>query len=1016
MMGRLAASLHQFLFRADSAKRDAWQLLRSSGLFDEAWYRQRCPDVDTAGFDPLIHYLEFGASEGRSPNPLFDAEWYRVRVAELGQNEAPLLHFAREGWRRGYQPHPLFDMVYYRELHPGAVAPDRNPLEHFLREGEPQGFDPHPLFWTAFYRSRIPASESRPVAHFLSGNGDISPHPLFDPAFYRSTAPVEGNALVHYLRAGATEGRDPHPLFSTSYYATRYRSMLQGMNPLQHYAKFGGVLMHQRPHVLFDPEYYLSRRPEAARPGLPLLIDFLNAGAAAGADPHPLFRIAYYKEQVPELAASGVDPVSHYLTVGWKAGRSPHPLFDSAWYATQHSDLTVSPLEHYLRHCFEPGCDPSPRFHTSEYLGTSGPLRAGQTPLEHYLEHHPDGTGEIPGSAHLAESSNSARFTWKDVARQSGSGFDAFVDLSESAPGDARAWLASTVLAAEVCTVVVLSLSTVPVVPSHWRIIAAPHSAAAAAESLREAAVAGVDWLMLLGCFEVPASRVEGLRAVLAADPLFGSVAARIAGSSRQHVRGLALHRNRSIPTPSLARVPEFYILPEYVDDVLLIRRELVSDFVASPEWKTPTGVVADLLYRARRVGFRSVAANRVVVPGLDPQSHAARLGVHADLRRLEMEHPDFLRARQETERLPLHTRETLLTAPPRSLLVDARGMAAGYNGTSELITGLLDGMYAVNREWKITVLVNPGVDAFHGLSARYPDFAITAARDPGIHELSFSASQPWYPDTLREAHRRSLTNVYFVYDTIAWDVLYPAPEQLTDTLQRLARTADGLVYLSHFTQQRFETRFPRARSTQAHICRPSMSPDEYVDETLATRDEGYLLVAGNEYDHKAVEPTVHALRKAFPDRKIRVTGPVRDGGLHVTGLPIGDVPQRLIDSFYAGARAVIFPSYYEGFGFPMVRGLSYGKPVLVRESALADEIAALYRGPGTLLKFRTQQELVEQVAAILQNKPISGTTFPGELSGRGWRESASGLLAWLREIADTTPNPCHWEDRETGV
>jgi hypothetical protein len=44
-------------------------LLKRSGLFDAQWYLRHNADVAGAGIDPLRHYVEFGASEGRAPNP-----------------------------------------------------------------------------------------------------------------------------------------------------------------------------------------------------------------------------------------------------------------------------------------------------------------------------------------------------------------------------------------------------------------------------------------------------------------------------------------------------------------------------------------------------------------------------------------------------------------------------------------------------------------------------------------------------------------------------------------------------------------------------------------------------------------------------------------------------------------------------------------------------------------------------------------------------------------------------------
>jgi len=51
-------------------------LVRDSGLFDEAWYVARYPDVAVTGTDPIAHYLTIGAREGRDPNPLFQTSYY----------------------------------------------------------------------------------------------------------------------------------------------------------------------------------------------------------------------------------------------------------------------------------------------------------------------------------------------------------------------------------------------------------------------------------------------------------------------------------------------------------------------------------------------------------------------------------------------------------------------------------------------------------------------------------------------------------------------------------------------------------------------------------------------------------------------------------------------------------------------------------------------------------------------------------------------------------------------------
>lgn len=81
------------------------KVIRSSGLFDETWYRKRYPDVARSGMDPVTHYLKFGAFEGRDPGPGFDTRWYLSAyddVALSGIN--PLLHYIQSGRNEGRRP------------------------------------------------------------------------------------------------------------------------------------------------------------------------------------------------------------------------------------------------------------------------------------------------------------------------------------------------------------------------------------------------------------------------------------------------------------------------------------------------------------------------------------------------------------------------------------------------------------------------------------------------------------------------------------------------------------------------------------------------------------------------------------------------------------------------------------------------------------------------------------------------------------------------------------------------
>ncbi|WP_454832137.1 hypothetical protein [Pseudoxanthomonas wuyuanensis] len=82
---------------AENAQRLA-AMISASDLFDSDWYRRTYTDVDESGMDPVLHYLQFGAPEGRDPGPRFSTRSYlrkNMDVARSGMN--PLLHYLEYG-------------------------------------------------------------------------------------------------------------------------------------------------------------------------------------------------------------------------------------------------------------------------------------------------------------------------------------------------------------------------------------------------------------------------------------------------------------------------------------------------------------------------------------------------------------------------------------------------------------------------------------------------------------------------------------------------------------------------------------------------------------------------------------------------------------------------------------------------------------------------------------------------------------------------------------------------------
>ena len=93
----LPPKAHSFLIEKQNIN-----LIRASGLFDEAWYLSKNPDVAEAKADPVRHYLRYGGIEGRYPSLDFSSTFYLDTYADVkraGIN--PLIHYLKYGKAEG---------------------------------------------------------------------------------------------------------------------------------------------------------------------------------------------------------------------------------------------------------------------------------------------------------------------------------------------------------------------------------------------------------------------------------------------------------------------------------------------------------------------------------------------------------------------------------------------------------------------------------------------------------------------------------------------------------------------------------------------------------------------------------------------------------------------------------------------------------------------------------------------------------------------------------------------------
>lgn len=139
------AALMQDHPEAHSPARQALTLLQH-GLFDAAWYVSTYPDVQAAGLDPLVHYVNLGDAEGRRPNACFDPTFYRAQFGSTPpRSVCALYHYAVMGEALGLKASGIFAARRYLVSNPLLRPWVHKPLTHYLHLGRPAGLTTHHL-------------------------------------------------------------------------------------------------------------------------------------------------------------------------------------------------------------------------------------------------------------------------------------------------------------------------------------------------------------------------------------------------------------------------------------------------------------------------------------------------------------------------------------------------------------------------------------------------------------------------------------------------------------------------------------------------------------------------------------------------------------------------------------------------------------------------------------------------------------------------------------------------------
>jgi len=152
----------------------------------------------------------------------------------------------------------------------------------------------------------------------------------------------------------------------------------------------------------------------------------------------------------------------------------------------------------------------------------------------------------------------------------------------------------------------------------------------------------------------------------------------------------------------------------------------------------------------------------------------------------------------------------------------------------------------------------------------------------------------------------------------------------------RAVRAARALIAISEFTKSELVELLALDPDRVTVIGVP---PRAGLTPEGPRADGEYVLAVGTVEPRKNLERAAEAARRAGVE--LRVVGARGWGGVSANGVRwLGELGDDELARLLRGARALLYPSLYEGFGIPILEAMAVGTPVVTSRGGATEEVA----------------------------------------------------------------------------
>lgn len=445
--------------------------------------------------------------------------------------------------------------------------------------------------------------------------------------------------------------------------------------------------------------------------------------------------------------------------------------------------------------------------------------------------------------------------------------------------------------------------------------------------------------------------------------------------------------------------LPRMTYVPTAVGFCLYIRHLMLLEFgMLDGSYGRGYNEENDFILRCNQRGYRAVLANHAFVYHLGEASfslmQAGRDNREEENRKILLKrYPEYARSVERYfDSVEFKAQSVVSGLIPDEdgrlrILFECSNLGCVHNGTFEFAKKVIKAFVDHSAD-RHACFIHCSQEAlkFHGLDS-INNLSHIGQLDRLTQASPFAAairlSQPFYKEELTSITRLAPVTTFVMLDTIAMDCQYLDTSDLKRLWDWMLQTTALLGYNSRFSRDQFKRRFDVPGDVVEFVAFHSVDTRDYLpDQKVKSKDHkghevasamattqtqptsGYVLIVGNRYSHKHVRDTLSLFNQTENPPPIVVLGLHAEDSLVRASYQAGELSDDVVESLYANADSVLFPSHYEGFGFPIMHALKYRKPVIARDLPSAMEIKAGAVSSVNIHLFATTPEMVAFASA----------------------------------------------------